>query len=167
MTDLIHTPEPAHSITPPAPVRPASIALEDGAGESDREDAFDTEPVWNGQLLHPFSIDRYSVFVSQRVSIGAPSLYQALRDGSAFYPEAIRILWLCAHAPATIAALRHEPESMQAAIEEWAAEHAPIHRAGDAVSVAIRIFNAVHVNRHDTRPGSAPATSSHTAASGN
>jgi len=145
------TPELAGATLPPAPPRPGTIAQEDPHAEADREDAFSHDPVWNGQPLHGLSIERYTVFVSQRLSMGAPSLYLALQDGNAFYPDALRILWLCSVPPETITALRKDPDAMQAAIDQWAAEHAPIPTAGKAIVTAIEIFNASQLNRADPR----------------
>ena len=150
--DLDTTPETAGSSLPPAPPRPGAIAQEDPHAEADREDAFSHEPVWNGKLLpHGLAIERYTVFVSQRLAMGAPSLYLALQDGNAFYPDALRILWLCSVPFETITALRKDPDAMQAAIDLWATETAPIPDARKANMTAIEIFNASQLNRADPR----------------
>jgi hypothetical protein len=154
MLDL--TPIPATAALAPAPAAPV-LSFTDPDAQADREDAFSADPEWNGQPLQAFSVERYSVFVSQRVSIGAPSLYQALRDGNAFYPDALRILWLCSQPPAVIQSLRRDPEAMQAAIEAWAATHAPVHLAATATTTALRIFNDAQLNRHESRHSNAPA----------
>lgn len=154
-------PELAGGATSDPPPRPAPVS-NDPAGEAEREDAFSDEPQWDGRLLFPFSVERYGIFVSQRVSMGAPSLYDALRDGSAFFPDAVRILWICSHLPAALSRLRPDPAAMQEAMDAWAEDHVPVHRGAEAVAVAIRIFNAANVNRHAVRtaavesPGTPP-----------
>jgi len=154
MLDL--TPQPATTTLPPAPPAP-NLAFEDPDAQQDREDAFSDDPEWHGTTLQAFSVERYSIFVSQRISAGAPSLYKALVDGSAFYPDALRILWLCSQPPAIIQRLRRDPDAMQAAIEEWAATAAPVHLAAEAVTTALRIFNNAQLGRHESRHTSAPA----------
>lgn len=156
-TPLDLTPEFAGSQLAPAPLAP-SAAAEDPDAAADREDAFSEEPVWNGQPLHSFSIERYSLFVEQRLQMAAPRLAAALTDGHAFYPDALRILWIASQEPAILRRYRREPEAMQAAIERWAATAAPIHRCGEAVATAIRIFNSCHLNQHEARPAATPST---------
>jgi hypothetical protein len=148
---LDFTPIPVASALPAAPVRPVPAADEEAAAIQERDDAFSEAPVWNGKLLEPFTIERYLIFLSQRTSLGAPRLYQAMSDGNAFYPDALRILWLCSHDSSTIQLLRTDPEDMQNVMEKWAEENAPLHLTAQAVTVAIRIHNAARTNRADPR----------------
>lgn len=143
--EIINDPLPA---PPPAP-----SAITDAPEEiKDREDAFDDEPVWNGTPLLPFSIERYSIFVSQRLSMNAPPLIRAVRDGAGFYPDAIRILWICSTADDELSLVRKDPDLMQALMDRWAADHCPIHLATEAVTQAISMFNNANVNRHASKP---------------
>ncbi len=153
------TPLPAGGPLTPAPTIPSTTT--DQAEEA-REEAFTEEFTWNGKKLQPFSVDRYCAFVSQRVAMGAPTLYRAIMDGSGFYPDALRILWLCSNKSSEISHLSRHPEAMQQEIMAWAEQHAPLDLAGDIVTLGLRIYNSSQLNRHTPRhasaPGSAPSS---------
>ncbi len=143
------TPEPASTTLPPAP-RAAHIH-DDPSAEAAREDAFTDDFLWQGQLLQPLSLERYNIFVTQRLAMGAAPLGDALRDGGAFYPDALRLLWLCSHPPEILQRYRRDPDAMQTAIEAWAATHAPLHLAKEVIGTGLAVFNAAFENRHETR----------------
>ena len=133
-----------------APARP-DLLDDDESAEARREEAYDEDFFWAGQELAPFSIERYSIFVTQRNALAAPPLGEALRDGGAFYPDALRILWLCSVERSIAQGLRRYPEEMLDAIEAWAESHAPLHLAQQVLVLGIRIFNAAFANRHEAR----------------
>ena len=151
-TDFI-TPETASAILPSAPRQDASPHAA-GAAEDAREDAFSAEFHWDGAILHPLSLERYNIFVTQRLAMGAPSLGDALRDGGAFFPDALRLLWLCSHTADVIQRLRRDPDAMQAAIEAWAAAAAPLSRCEEIIGIGLAIFNSAFESRHEARPSS-------------
>lgn len=145
------TPLPATEKLAAAPPMPRISEATPLTTPEDREAAFDAEFFWNGNLLHSFSIDRYGLFVSHRCAMGAPRLHLAMADGNAFYPDALRILWLCSAEPLTLSMLRRDPDAMEKAINEWAAENVPVSRAAAACGLALEIFNAAHENKHEPR----------------
>ena len=153
------TPEPATTETlPPAP--PALTIHDDTDAETAREEAFSAEFFWDGQQLEPLSLERYNVFVSQRLAMAAPALGIAIKDGAGFFPDALRLLWLCYQPPRVITQLRGTPAAMQEAIEAWAAQNAPVHRSAEVLDLGIRLFNSAFENRHDSRPSRAGRASS-------
>lgn len=151
------TPLPAGGPVASAPQSP-SFTTADPADQAEREAAFSSEFFWDNKKLHGFSIDRYSAFLSQRVSMAAPPLSRTMRDGAGFYPDAVRILWCCSVDADTISLFRSQPLIMQFAIDQWAAINAPSWRTDEALDVAINIWNASQVNQHDPRHSSAPGT---------
>ena len=137
----------------PAPAKPDLNALpEEAADAAYREAAYDSVFFWQGQRLQPFSVERYCTFVSQRISMGAPGLFAALADGTAFFPDALRIIWLCSQESHTIEELRMEPRRMQQAIDLWAQQNAPLSSSGLLIKTAVRIFNHAHATEPQTRP---------------
>jgi hypothetical protein len=124
-------------------------AVDEGPEERAREEAFDGVHLWNGEELHGFSIDRYGIFVSHRVAMGAPRMGVVLSDPDAFFPDALRILYLCSVEAGTLRKLAREPEALEAAVYAWAAEAVPMNRRYEAEGVAIQIFNGVYVNQHE------------------
>lgn len=118
--------------------------------EVEREEAFGSEPVWNGVLLYPFSITRESIFYSLRAKMGAPSLSSVNEDPENFLADAMRILWLCSHDKEEIRPLRMNALVMQEAIEEWAEKTIPYERQLEASLLAMRIFNHSVINRPTT-----------------
>jgi len=147
------TPEPATTETlPPAP--PALTIHDDTDAETAREEAFSAEFFWDGQQLEPLSLERYNVFVSQRLAMAAPALGIAIKDGAGFFPDALRLLWLCSHPADVLQRLRRDPDAMQAAIEAWAAAAAPLSRCEEIIGIGLAIFNSAFESRHEARPSS-------------
>ncbi len=126
-----------------------TLKAEEGPDEAVRERAFDGAFFWNGEELHGFSIDRYGVFVSHRVAMGAPRLGVVLGDPDAFFADALRILYLCSVEASLIRRLAREPEALEEAIYAWAGQAVPMNRRYEAEQVAIEIFNSVYVNQHE------------------
>ena len=152
------TTEPTTTETlPPAPL---ATIHQDPATEADREAAFSDEYFWNETQLLPFSLERYNIFVTQRLAMCAPTLGAALQDGAAFFPDALRLLWLCSTPPETLSRLRSRPQDMQAAIEAWAADNAPVSRSTEVLDIGLKLFNSAFENRHESRPTRGGARSS-------
>lgn len=150
------TVEPAHLQVTPAPARP-DVTRPDPGAEQAREAAFESAFQWNGQPLQGFAIDRYCAFLSQRAAMGAPSMRASIGDGYTFYPDAIRILWLCSVKTSTIEQLRSDPEEMERTIQAWAAVSAPPPKVESAVTVALGIWNAANENHPEVRQHSSAA----------
>ena len=109
---ILDRPEVEDEALPGAPARKLK-AEGDGPDEKQREAAFDGVWFWNDQKLHGFSIERYGVFVSHRVAMGAPRLGQVLADPDAFFPDALRILFLCSVEAQDIMRLSRTPEALE------------------------------------------------------
>lgn len=119
-----------------------------GAG---RAQAFDRLGYyWQGKELLPYSSSRDSLFVRLRKEMGSPSLTEALGDLSLFTADAQLILWLCSHdLPEISKALRGD---VLAEIWEWVDVNVPRVSAGEAVDVALDIFNDSKMNDAESAP---------------
>ena len=129
------------------------------AEEAARTAAFDADPEWNGHPLHPFSSGRESIFSQLRLSVGAPPLEAVFEDVDAFFADAIRILYLCSHAPEDWRHLRRRPAEWQEAIEAWGVEAVPTHRKQEALRVGMNILTTAYRNQHvpaPAKPGQKP-----------
>jgi hypothetical protein len=142
------------------PRMPADEA-EDTEAERKREAAFDGVFRWDGRVLHGFSSSRKNLLHQHRVAMGAPSIFQCMRDVMGFVPDAARILFLCWHAPDEPCAgkdsegwetLRSDPKALEKAVEAWQDEHIHPMRDLEAVQVAMDIYSAAAVNRHEAAP---------------
>lgn len=140
---------------PPPPPREAGPVLSDDSSRQ-REEAFSAEFKWAGKLLQPLAIEKYTIFLSHRTALGSPPLNAVFRDSSAFYPDAIRLLWVCSVDVELLRSLRSDPELMESVILDWAEKNAPIHQAAAACALAIRLWNLAHENRPDPRDSGAP-----------
>jgi len=142
--------EPA-SKPAPAPAARAPKIIEDteapDPAETEREEAFSDVPTWNGLPLEPWSFTRESIFYSQRTSLGAPPIDAINADLTGFLADAARILWLCSMEEEEIQAVRSRPETMQRAIDQWAAEALPPEKHAPATLLALQIHNRAAVNR--------------------
>jgi hypothetical protein len=155
---------------------PAVLITEDpAADEREREAAFDAVFRWRGVPLLPFSSSRKSLWLQLRVAMGAPRLNACLADHHAFIPDAARILFLCSHEPDAPprppakrgepehqaqregwATLRSEPAALQEEIDRWQDAHiAGIQEEIAAVDVAMNLYAAAYVNRHEPAPAAA------------
>jgi len=114
--------------------------------EQEREDAFASNPTWDGRELEPFSFARESVFYSLRRSMGSPTLAEINKDFTAFLADAARILWLCSVSKEEITALRSSPSVMQDVIDDWADAAIPPGTRESAAELALLIHNRSTVN---------------------
>ena len=122
-----------------------SVVIDDEEPDPDeqaREDTFAASYQWEGKDLLEWSFTRETVFLSQRRSLGAPSIDEINKDLVSFLSDAARILWLCSTEPAIISALRSRPALMQEAIDEWAETAIPRGTRGEATDLALEIFNS-------------------------
>jgi hypothetical protein len=84
--------------------------------------------------------------------MGAPTLGRVLQDTDAFFPDALRILFLCSVEPEELMRLRQSPPVLEAAVCAWAEKCVAMRDRYEAEGVALRIFNAVYVNAHEPAP---------------
>lgn len=163
MSDNINTPkmsdvveEADEQVLPEAP----PVVMDDAAfdeQEREREEAFNSEPMWAGKLLQPFSISRSSYFYQQRFAVGAPPLESLLLDENTFLADAVRILFLCVHDPQHYRHLRSKPAEMQELVEAWADENINTPALEiKAVTVALELFNAASANEAVSAPSGDP-----------
>lgn len=117
--------------------------------EKARKEAFDAVHRWRGKVLLPFTISRESLFYSLRVHAGAPPLSSVAKSASAFLGDALRILFLCSHAPEEWEHVRDEPVMFLRAIDAWADKNVSRSEMATAVKVSLRIFNDADSNRAD------------------
>jgi hypothetical protein len=129
---------------------------DDPAEEREREQAFDAVFQWKGRDLLPFSSSRKSLFLQQRLAMGAPDLGACLRDLDAFFGDALRILFLCGNPPEVWQPLRTDALRMQLAIDDWADANVGPGEAAEAVLVAFRIYAAANRNQHEAAPAGTP-----------
>lgn len=127
---------------------PAIQAAADHDQEA-REAAFLAVPEWHGVPLVPFSSGRESLFSMLRYLAVAPALETVVDDADAFFPDAIRILYLCSHQPEDWRALRRDPLLWQERIEAWADAAIPLHQKGEALLLAMQILGDAYRNRHE------------------
>jgi hypothetical protein len=114
-----------------------------------RVDAFSAEEEqWNGQTLQPYTSSREVLFEILRGATNAPPLALTCQSIDAFFPDAIRILYLCSHTPDDWRHLRNTPQEWQEKIEEWADTAVPLARKGEAVNTAMRVWNRGYANEH-------------------
>jgi len=145
---ILGDPEEIGGSVAPVPRRDAADDAAEQQAEERRQRAFDAVPHWRGQKLEPFSVSRESLFLQLRTSAGAPGLYEAMRDGVAWFGDAIRMLWLCTHVPADWEELRATPLKLQGAIDAWAdAELARVDRM-ELCIMTMRIWNQAQANAH-------------------
>jgi hypothetical protein len=132
----------------PAPVQVIDDSPEEDLAELARENAFSAVYEWpEGTPLMPWAFCRESVFLSQRRSLGAPSLEQINGDLASFLSDAARILWLCTHDESEITVLRGKPHLMQQVIDAWAEEAIPRGTRQEACDIALEIHNTGSINQ--------------------
>jgi hypothetical protein len=97
---------------------------------------------WRDKVLpHPFTISRETLFYSLRVHAGAPSFGQLMTNQMAFLGDALRILFLCSHAPEEFDHYRSEPAAFLAAIEAWGDANVTREENVALVTLGWKIFN--------------------------
>ena len=144
------TPTPASTALPPVPAAP-SITAEPAEDAAARSAAFSGAHFWNDRKLHGFSVSRFCIFQAHRTSVGAPFIHLALRDGAAFFPDALRILWICSVGSDMLELFSRDPAAMEREIHRWAETECPLHRIDEAVSTAITIYDGAQINQHQDR----------------
>lgn len=79
--------------------------------------AFGVRPFfWKDIQLAPFAIDREGDWMRHRELLGEPQLQEVIRFPHAMVPDALRVLWFCAHDPDTWLL---EPSMMKDDKGEW------------------------------------------------
>jgi hypothetical protein len=150
---LTTTPETAETPLPaPAAAYRDEAPADEIAAEREREAAYSAQHEWAGKTLTPFSISRKACWLQHRLSMGAPDLRRCLADLDAFFADACRILWLCSVQPDEFAAVRSNPDRMQAVIDAWTDANIPEGQQAAATLTAFRIYSAAVANRHIPAP---------------
>lgn len=140
--------------------RPAVTEDPELKAMEERGEAFASEePEWMGKPLEPYSSGRESLFVQIRAAAGAPPLRETIRTTDDFFPDAIRILYLCSHTPENWREHRRDPARWLEHIEDWADGAIPLHLKKNAASTAMNILSRAYsgehipVSRHGRTPG--------------
>jgi hypothetical protein len=133
-----------------AGTRPGREAGDDKSAERAR--AFDAEYEWNGKPLHPFSIERESLFCEQRLAAGAPPIVKTSGDFNGFLADALRILFICSHKRENFRVLRRSPIEFQEAVDDWAEKNVQRGQQSEAISLGIRIYTDTFVTEHEPVP---------------
>ncbi len=116
------------------------------AAATARRDAENAVYKWRGKVLpYPFSIARETLFYSLRVAAGAPSFQSLMTQQMAFLGDALRILFLCSHAPEQFEHLRSDPMQFIHAIEKWGDTNVTRDENVELVTLAWKIFNDSNV----------------------
>ena len=118
----------------------------------DREAAFDAEFAWRGAPLHPFSIDRESLFSEVRLANGAPPIVKTSADFDGFLADALRILFICSHTKDDFRPLRRDPIAFQEAIDAWAVENVARGEQSAAITLGIEIYVSSFATEHEPVP---------------
>lgn len=149
----VHTEEPeVEQGKGPKVTGPDLRVREDPEDARRRQDAYDAEFEWNGEVLKPYTSSRDGVFGQLRLAMGAPPLPQCFADTEAFYADAVRILWLCSHGPMDWNRLRQNPVALQSAIDEWGDKNVDGGQKGAASHLALMLYLAAQANRHEAAP---------------
>lgn len=118
---------------------------------------------WKDITLHPFAIGRESAWMLHRHMIGAPELNDVITNVGAVLPDALRVLWFCAHDPAEwisapggemadgITFLRFTPaeraQRLEMRITEWSSDLVD----GSEINSAVSLFYQLLTTAHSTR----------------
>ncbi len=117
---------------------------------------------WKNIQLAPFAIDREGDWKLHRELLGAPPLDEVIRSPHAILPDALRVLFFCAHAPSSWIGLPtmkeqdgrwiringHEQAMMlEMMIREWAGEQILRQDGAAAVNLFYDIFNSSQSTR--------------------
>jgi hypothetical protein len=112
-----------------------------------------------GNPLEPYGSGRESLFVQLRAAAGAPPLRDTVGTTDDFFPDAIRILYLCSHTPEDWREHRRDPARWLEHVEAWAETAIPLSMKADAASCAMNILSRAYsgehipVSRHGRTPG--------------
>lgn len=131
--------------------------------------AFGVRPFfWKDIQLAPFAIDREGDWMRHRELLGEPQLQEVIRIPHAVVPDALRVLWFCAHHPDTwllepsmlkddkgewrrVTGLERAL-NIEKKIRAWAAENVTRNEALLAVDVFYEIFNSAQSTRTAVKP---------------
>jgi hypothetical protein len=142
--------------------RPTPPVTEDPdlAAMKDREEAFASEePTWQGKPLLPYTSSREVLFTQLRAAGGAPPLRESIASTDEFFPDAIRILYLCSHTPEDWREHRGNTGAWLEHIEAWADEAIALSQKAEAAATAMNILSRAYsgehvpVSRHGKTPG--------------
>lgn len=130
--------------------------------QQERDTAFAAEhtwPIWNATLktwepavLHGYSSGREALFYKLRAADGSLPLSRTLEQLTTFLSDAIRILWLCSHAPPDWRSLRGDLSLFLEAIEAWGDVNVPRSKHVEAVNLALQIYNEADINQAVPEP---------------
>ena len=126
-----------------------------GAIDADHDAAMlagDATRHWQGSPLQAWDLLRESHWLAMRGVASAPPLRDLLESQGAFLGDALRILWLASLDDATLRRLARG--DMQAACDDWAKAAVPLPAAGDAIRLALDLYNDAHAN--DVEPAPRP-----------
>lgn len=119
------------------------------AEEQARAESFAAEEAqWGEKKLEPYTSGREGLFSQLRLAAGALPLGRVVDDMDAFFPDAVRILYLCSHTPEEWRGLRGDLLVWQEKIEEWGNEHVPLAKKSEAVTLAMNILATAYVGEH-------------------
>ena len=99
-----------------------------------------------GRKLAKFSPGRFMMFNHLRSGLGCNLIRYSIGDGGEFFPEAMRILFLCFHTPEELAVMDKNPNRMEAQVIAWADEVMSPADFADAELLALRIWNQCHAH---------------------
>lgn len=132
------------------------------AAQTERENAFDAEHVWQvwseqkgcfqPVTLHGYSSGREALFYKLRAADGALPLSKTLEQLTTFLADAIKILWLCRHEPADWRMVRADLPLFLETIEAWGDVNVPRAKHVAAVNLALQIFNEAGINKAVPEP---------------
>lgn len=132
--------------------------VEDVEAERKRAEVFSFEPYWKEQPLEAFSVSRETLFLQIREANGAPELYSCARSKDSWYPDAVRILYLCLHTPKDWGMYRGDLRAFQEMlIDPWA--DANLQSGRDKVDLDVltfKIWNASQELRAEPLPDETP-----------
>jgi hypothetical protein len=150
--EILGDPEVLHeTVALPGRAAPEIQSAERHAAER-RAEAFSAVPHWAGKKLHPLSVSRETLFLELRAAMGAPNIYRVMQDGEAWWPDAVRLLWICSHLPEAWEDLRPEPARLQGVIDAWADETLRGEDKVPASLVTLRLWNQAQENIAEPAP---------------
>lgn len=142
----VHHPPPTVVTMDDAP--PPEVAVH----EQQRAAAYDAVHMWEGRPLHPYSEARERLFHRLSAADVPLPLSAELRDLDAYASQAVKILYLCAHAPQEFRHLRGDTGAFLEAIDQWGEEHVPRVKTIEAVTLALKIHNDAQQSIAVARP---------------
>lgn len=133
--------------------RPATVTEDPELAKqaaASREEAFTAEEAtWQGQTLHPYGSGRETLFTQLRAAAGAPPLRDCIGTTDDFFPDAIRLLYLCLHTPEEWREARQTgAAAWMEHIEAWADGAIPLALKAEACATAMGILSRAYANEH-------------------